>query len=96
MEHDKLKEIFNRYKHNYLLDGHKTSTPLMDFNNFKYAAWCIENSSQLEPPVIKKIAEDMVILLDEYNINGMLQPSIIDKTLKIFGQKPYYYNEDGE
>jgi hypothetical protein len=51
MEHEKLKEIFNQYKHNYLLDGHKTVTPLMDFNNFKYAAWCIENSSPVEPEV---------------------------------------------
>lgn len=56
MEHEKLKEIFNQYKHNYLLDGHKTATPLMDFNNFKYAAWCIENSSPVEPEVIKKPA----------------------------------------
>lgn len=58
--------------------------------------WVEVIAIQVQAPVIKKIAEDMVILLDEYSINGMLQPSIIDKTLKIFGQRPYYYNEDGE
>ena len=69
MEHEKLKEIFNQYKHNYLLDGHKTATPLMDFNNFKYAAWCIENSSPVEAGVMQKPAGSA----DEIFIKGKIE-----------------------
>lgn len=53
-----IKELFNKYKHNYLLDGHRQTTPLMDFNNFKIAIAEII-SSPVEPGVMPKIAEEI-------------------------------------
>ena len=89
MKDEKLKEIFNKYKHSYLLNGNNQSTPLMDFNNFKLA---IAESNQVERLVSLPTEDEMYKELDRlFNLHFTNDDKLITDDTQLGWERCYQW-----
>lgn len=93
---EKIKEIFNKYKHFYLLNDHNQSTPLMDFNNFVLAVQDLLSPTHAKDTDIKGLKNSIYKHMTVGGLKEFIKDNNIPDDSLIFFQRIYdvYFNEN--